>query len=143
MDNKELLAGDIRYVRTADGSESQMSMVVEVNDDNTVSFCLVHAYPEMATDSDLIVPNILPYTLVVQSDLMSVAWASQFGELVTALPMSWAEWPLTRKVPDNCWTGHHLAGSLDCRWAFKEEQGDTLAKLSNDCISVLLKEKYF
>jgi hypothetical protein len=105
--------------------------------EDCVEVALCHSFPELATDHDLILPPTacgLPYTLVVETDIVGPILESQLHACLGSLP--------TAIVPA-CWQGActspHLRGlpiqgRADARWGFKLTE---LERLHACCASAM------
>lgn len=147
-DNREVRAGDIRNIRTMDVRYNRLGVVLKVNNprdgypDTIAQVTLVHPYTELATNTDVVVTGehkTVPYNVVVETFLSGIVWLSQLGTLVgtiseEALDCCWSD----NKQTDNCYRGTHLAGSLDSRWTFKENELDEFQLFTEDCTAYVL-----
>lgn len=87
-----------------------------------IEVALVHPYPELATDFDLVVPKgeVTPYPLVIQSDLRGIIARHQVVRGVSWVDLD-VDWP----------TGTPLHGQHDQRWEFKASEGADLDALTD------------
>ena len=106
----------------------------------------VHAYAELATGTDLVVPaehSTVAYQLVVETDVRGVVWLTELGpragvldhtalEAVGAVALG--ENPASRSLV----AGVPLRGRFDQRWDFKAAEGSALRTLAADCTASLL-----
>lgn len=144
VDSPTIQVGDLRHARSAAGGPSRLVLVVAANGSESVQVTLVHAEPEMATSRDLVIPQGclgLPYDLVIQTDLGGVVWRTDLGQRVGHLPQAlidaYFSCDLPAEIPQ-VYVGTALAGSLDARWSFKEQEGDEIEALSADCTATIL-----
>jgi hypothetical protein len=147
-----LRRSDLRLVHPLDHEtgDSRIVLVLDVDRANdVVDVALVHADPELATDSDVIVPKAAAATrfpIVVQSDLRSAVWRSQLGALVGRLATDQLEQvndaldPEMAEEPSPFEIGLPLEGPFDGRWEFKSLEGAELRRLSADCGRALLED---
>lgn len=144
--------GDLRLVHPLDHEIGGSRVVLILDVDrahDVVDVALVHAEPDLATDSDVVVPKDVaeaPFPIVVQSDLRSALWTSQVGALVGRLgPID------LDRLNDALYLDHQgelssfalglpLDGRADGRWEFKRLEGDDLRRLSADCSAALLDD---
>lgn len=147
IESPEVLVGDLRYARPADGGTSRLVLVLAPNDSESVQVALVHSSVELATSRDLVVPAgvaSVAYDLVIETDLIGVVWTADLGQRVGHVPRAVVHVCVTGDLADDIpqvYFGHALAGSLDIRWRFKEAEGDELEMLSADCTATLIEGK--
>lgn len=115
----DVQVGDVRRLECGD-ADARLVLVKDVLPTHVV-VVLVHAYTEMITSADLVLEREGSYPLVVQNDLVSCALLEHVGLLIERLPAGWE---------DEAWSGADLIGPLDCRWAFKQSEGDALRALT-------------
>ncbi|MEM9655382.1 MAG: hypothetical protein AAGA65_25040 [Actinomycetota bacterium] len=153
--------GDLRVVEALAHSPTDRRVGVVLRVDSANDFAevlLVHAYPELATDRDVILPadvTSAPYDAVVQTDLRAAVWSLQLGkrighlaELELAAVKAIGNGPSaveldaspTARMPQ-LHSGNPLAGPLDRRWSFKESEGAALRALAADCTEALLDQE--
>ena len=148
MRKKDIVGrGDLRLIAPSDAAgEPRLGLVLNVDVPLRFSeIALVHPYPELATSVDGVVPGVLPYDVVIQTDLRGVVWTSQVSRLVGKLS------PETiNEISDLVDTGRPasafgirrgipLAGLHDRRWSFKADEGEALRMLTSDCTRALIR----
>lgn len=138
--------GELRIAREAGGG-ARCVLVLEVHGDGTVQVALTHPYSELATDADVVVPaewQAATWPVVVQSDLRSVVWASQLGDLAGRLSAAQLDELNDALDADGydglCRVGIPLSGPADGRWEFKRTEGDDLRRLAARCVAALLAD---
>lgn len=112
-------------------NESALVVVHRTCDSHFIGL-LVHAYPELATETDMIIYGLKSYPVVVQTMRVGCFWYSQVDEVICTLPDDW-------KTNSN--TGVKLSNSLDARYAFKLEELERLQYLTADCTATRLGEE--
>src|SRR5690606_9178922 len=140
-----LRRGDLRLVHplSHEAGGSRIALVLDVDRANdVVDMALIHADPDLATDTDVIVPKEVAgsrFPIVVQSDLRSAVWKTQVGALVGRLDAAQLDHvndaldPDLAEEPSPFEVGLPLEGPFDGRWEFKSVEGDDLRRLSADC----------
>lgn len=150
--------GDLRLVQALAHrpSDPRIGLVLAVDPGNEFTdVLLVHTAPELACDTDGIVPpatSSAPYDIVVETDLRAVVWTWQLGASIGALDdraLDAIRSIAARSQEDmdasaeptgvsDVYSGLRLAGPSDQRWSFKEAEGEVLRRLSEDCTTALL-----
>jgi hypothetical protein len=150
--------GDLRIISGLShlSADARIGLVLAVDSHNEFTeVLLVHSATELACETDAVVPKATssaPYDLVVQTDLRAVVWTWQLGAAVGWLDERTlaAISSISAGAPPGSptlagpaaaatvYSGTHLAGPTDGRWAFKEEEGDALRRLADDCTTALL-----
>jgi hypothetical protein len=155
--------GDICLVTPPGKSwEGRLALILRVDERrHCAEILLVHSSPELATDFDSVIDrsfDCAQYDVVLQSDLRGVVWINQIVKRVghitppvfTALNNIFSNEqeipppkPSVRIYQDVLLSrGLPLAGPVDRRWGFKEDEGIALRLLTADCTETLLASKY-
>lgn len=156
--SSRIARGDLRIVHALSHlpTDSRIGLVLDVDPDNEFTdVLLVHTAPELACDSDGVIPRWVssaPYDVVVETDLRGVVWTWQLGASVGSLDdraLDAIRSIASRSREDSgasaeltevggVHSGLRLAGPADPRWSFKETEGHALRRLSEDCTTALL-----
>jgi hypothetical protein len=156
--SNRIVLGDLRIVHGLShvAPDSRLGLVIAVDgEDEFTEILLVHTAPELACDTDVVVPKTqaaAPYNIVVQTDLRAVVWTWQLGGAV-----GWVDGTVLRSLKSlagggvsdipirardvtstELATGPHLAEPSDPRWSFKQSEGEALRQLAEDCTTALL-----
>lgn len=143
--------GDLRILRPLEFESEgcRIVLVADVDRANDIAdVVLVHADPDLATESDVVVPKAVArsrFPVVVQTDLRSVVWTRQLGEKTGRLEAGQIEAindlvDVGRGPSTGGYSlGLPLDGPFDGRWSFKREEGADLRRLSADCTQALLE----
>lgn len=141
--------------------EGRLALILDVDEER---FCaeilLVHSSPELATDFDGVIDrsfDCAQYDVVLQSDLRGMVWINQIVKRVghitppvfLALNNLFSVFsigggaappePSVHKYQDVLLSrGVPLAGPVDRRWGFKEDEGIALRLLTADCTANLI-----
>jgi len=162
--------GDICLVTPPGKSwEGRLALILRVDERrHFAEILLVHSSPELATDFDGVLDrsfDCAQYDVVLQSDLRGVVWIDQIVKRVGHVtpPVfialnniiggiskennfesdrgprqksshTYQDVLLSRGLP--------LAGPVDRRWGFKEDEGFALRLLTADCTETLLASEY-
>ena len=143
--------GQVRAVRSprADPASDRMVLVVRVESRREFAeVMLVHPYPEIATDADLVVSprrSTMPYWVVVETDTRAVVWLYQLDRLIGEVCAGTLEAVGdvavgVSPVGAGLSTGVGLRGRFDPRWEFKAQEGAAVRSLAGGCTSWLLSD---
>ena len=143
--------GDIRVIEPLpwlDGRR-RLAVVRRVHaDHDSADVMLAHAWSELATDTDAVIPGTdsgLSYPLVVECYVRGPVWLLQVRQRVGDLDERMLE-AIGHAVVDGdpavegAQTGLPLAGPADPRWRFKEDESAELRALTRDCATALLDD---
>lgn len=143
--DRAIAAGDIR--RAESGGEERLVLVLKVNSGREdAQVTLIHAYPEYATESDIIVdPSVtgLSYPVVAQTGLRGIVWLKDLGRLVATVPAEVVHSCLSPRPSElsgpGLTAGTTFAGPLEARADFKNSERASLDRLTADCTEVALE----
>ena len=140
--------GEIRVLESMDGGELAPRIVVVAAADadaGTASVVLTTNELELATSSDLVVvpeETGLPYPVLVETDIVSEAWAVQLSTKVGRLSVDTAQRDaLLRGDMEQLDAGRRglpILDRSDSRWAWKESEVRSLQALAAPCVAHLL-----
>lgn len=128
-------------VWTAASSTSRRLVFLFAIAPDFVQIALLHSFPELATDKDLLLApalTTLPYLLVVQTDLVSPLLASQLHTHLATLPASIVAACFPAADLRAFKRGLPLQGRSDARWDWKLEELASLHALARAALQRLL-----
>ena len=135
--------GDVRTLTY--GGVIRFVLVLEVDSiSGTVRFQPTHSNVELATDFDLVVPartSGLPFDLVIETELESVARTMFLGNCLTVLTsevVNACQGVEITSKPKECYFGYPMTGPLDARWEFKVFEGEFVRSASYETLLELL-----
>jgi hypothetical protein len=143
-------SGDIRLADPMDLESISPRPVLIIDVDNErkfVSCVLASSDVEFATDRDLRLPadeTGLPYSLVVETDVVGPLWFAQLGPALARLPLQTVE--LVRKpgrlleIPIGTTWGFPARDQFDSRWKWKQAEISVMHALASTCIEQLTAE---
>lgn len=116
---------ELRFARTP-GGEARLVMTVggPASGPSPVPVMLVHAFTDLACDSDLIVEPSdaeVPYPVVIQTDLLGTVKLDQLGPVIGTI---------SNRVLAEADSGFRLQGPGDGRWGFKQEEGRQFRRIT-------------
>lgn len=147
------MRGDVRLVHPLahESGPPRIALILDVDRaHDVIDIALVHSHPDLATDSDVIVPKAIAGTqfpVVIQSDLRSAVWKQQLGGLVGRIDAAGLAMvndaldPVPQGPSSHLSVGLPLDGPSDGRWEFKHLEGEDLRRLTADCSRAVLDDE--
>lgn len=151
LEHHRVARRDIRQVESSPNLDAtvRLALVLTVDyDKGSAEIVLVHPYTKLATEADLVFSpdeTGVPYPIVAQTRVRSVVWINQMRERVGRLSEdALKEFGQVTVAADpfavSPRTGPPLAGPVDSRWRFKQQEVETLKELVADRISAVFED---
>lgn len=151
LEHHRVARRDIRQVESSPNLDAavRLALVLTVDyDKGSAEIVLVHPYTELATEADLVFSpdeTGMPYPVVAQTRVRSVVWNRQMRERVGRLSEdALKEFGQVTVAVDpfavSSRTGPPLAGPVDSRWRFKQQEVETLKELVADRIPAIFED---
>lgn len=130
--------GQIRRLEPMDADGTAARLVLVVNADSSsaaVQVVLLTNESEMGSDRDTrLTPDLtgLPYDVLALFDVTAPAWYVQLGPVLATIDLDEIEF-----LPP---AGTPVAGPEDARWNWKQDEHDSLVRLSGECARQIVDE---